>query len=40
MESDIDSLNKEFENILIEQKEEYLSYIKNEEESLMERFFE
>ena len=37
--SDINSLNKEFKNILTEQNDEYLSYIKNEEESLIEDFF-
>ena len=36
--SDINSLNKEFKNILTEQNDEYLSYIKNEEESLIEDF--
>ena len=36
--SDINSLNKEFKNILSEQNNEYLSYIKNEEESLIEDF--
>ena len=40
LKSDINSLNKEFENILTEQNEEYLSYIENEEEALIERFFE
>ena len=37
--SDINSLNKEFKNILTEQNDEYLSYIKNEEESLIEDFW-
>ena len=37
--SDIDSLIKKFKNILTEQNDEYLSYIKNEEESLIEDFF-
>ena len=36
--SDINCLNKEFKNILTEQNDEYLSYIKNEEESLIEDF--
>ena len=36
--SDINSLNKEFKNILTEQNDEYLSYIKNEEDSLIEDF--
>ena len=40
LESDNDSLNKEFKNILTEQNEEYLSYIRNEEEMLIQRFFE
>ena len=31
------SVNKEFKNILIEQNEDYLVYIKNEEESNIER---
>ena len=37
LKNDINSLNKEFENIIIEQNEENLSYIKNEEESLIAR---
>ena len=37
-ERDINSLNLEFKNILIEQHEEYLDYIKNEEESVLEKF--
>ena len=37
--SDINSLNKEFKNILTEQNDEYLSFNKNEEESLIEDFF-
>ena len=36
-ENDINLLNLEFKNILIEQHEEYLSYIKNEEESITEK---
>ena len=35
---DINLLNLEFKNIIIEEFEEYLSYIKNEEESLLEKF--
>ena len=35
--NDIDRLSLEFKNILITQHEEYLSYIKNEEESIIER---
>ena len=37
---DINLLNLEFKNILLEQHEEYLDYIKNEEESLIEKFFD
>ena len=36
--NDIDFLNLEFKNILLEEFEEYLSYIKNEEESILEKF--
>ena len=35
---DINLLNLEFKNILLEEFEEYLSYIKNEEESILEKF--
>ena len=35
---DINLLNLEFKNIIIEEFEEYLTYIKNEEESLLEKF--
>ena len=35
--NDINLLNLEFRNILIEQKEDFLSYIKNQEESIIER---
>ena len=35
--NDINRLNLEFKKILIEQHEEYLDYIKNEEESIIER---
>ena len=35
---DINLLNLEFKNIIIEEFEEYLSYIKNEEESLLGKF--
>ena len=38
LKDDINRLNKEFKKILIEQNEEYLDYIKNEEESIVERF--
>ena len=37
-ERDISRLNLEFKNILKEQHEEYLDYIKNEEESILEKF--
>ena len=36
--NDINCLNLEFKNILIEQHEEYLAYIKNEKESVLEKF--
>ena len=36
--SDIDLLNLEFKNIFLEEFENYLSYIKNEEESVLEKF--
>ena len=38
--SDNNSLNNKCKKILTEQNEEYLSYIKNEEESLIEDFLE
>ena len=37
--SDIDHLNEEFENVLMEEKEENLDHIKNEEESIIEKIF-
>ena len=37
-ERDINRLNLEFKNILIDQHEKYLDYIKNEEESIIDRF--
>ena len=37
-ERDINPLNNEFKNILIEQHEEILDYVKNEEESIIEKF--
>ena len=37
-ERDINRLNLEFKNILIDQHEKYLDYIKNEEEGIIERF--
>ena len=36
-ERDISRLNKDFKNILIEEHENYLDYIKNEEESIIEK---
>ena len=36
LKDDINHLNLEFKNILMEQNEEYLDYIKNEEESIIE----
>ena len=36
--NDINLLNLEFKNILIEGHEEYLDYVKNIEESAIERF--
>ena len=35
--NDINRLSKEFKNILLEEFEDYLSYIKNEEESILEK---
>ena len=35
--NDINRLNIEFKNILLAQNEKYLDFIKNEEESLVER---
>ena len=35
--NDINRLSIEFKNILLEEFENYLSYIKNEEESIIER---
>ena len=37
LKDDIYHLNKEFINILIQQNEEYWEYIKNEEESIIEK---
>ena len=37
-ERDINRLNSEFENISIEEHEEYLDYSKNEKESVLEKF--
>ena len=36
--NDITLLNLEFKKILMEEFEDYLSYIKNEEESILEKF--
>ena len=38
LKSDINRLKKEFETILMEQNEEYLDYIKNQEEGIIEKF--
>ena len=38
--NDINLLNLEFKNILIEQNEDFLSYIKNQEESIIERILD
>ena len=37
---DINRLSIEFKNILLEEFEDYLSYIKNEEESIIERILD
>ena len=37
-ERDIRSLNLEFKNIVSEPQENYLEYVKNEEESVIEKF--
>ena len=37
LKDDILRLNLEFKNLLMEQNEEYLDYIKNEEESIVEK---
>ena len=37
LENDINSLYKKFKNILVEQNEDFLDYIKNEEENVIER---
>ena len=36
--NDINLLNLEFKNILMEEFEDYLSYIKNEQGSILEKF--
>ena len=38
LKDDINRLNKNFENILLEQNEEYLDNIENKEESIIEKF--
>ena len=38
-ERDIDRLFLEFRNILLEQHENYLDYVKDQEESILEKFF-
>ena len=37
LKNDINCLNKEFKNLLLEQNQEYLVYIKKEEESIIEK---
>ena len=37
--NDINQLNLEFKDVLIEQNEDFLSYIKNQEESIIEEFW-
>ena len=36
--NDINLLNLEFENILLEERENFLDYIKDQEESILEKF--
>ena len=36
--NDINNLNLEFKNILLKEYEDYLEYIKNQEESILENF--
>ena len=36
--TDINNLNLEFKNILLEEFENYLDYIKDQEESILEKF--
>ena len=38
LKNDINSLNKEFRNVSIEQNEEYLDHIRKQEESIIEKF--
>ena len=35
--NDINRINLEFKNIILEEFEDYLSYVKNEEESVLEK---
>ena len=37
LKNDINSLIKDFKNVLIEQNEDYLELVKNEEESILEK---
>ena len=37
LKGDINFLHKEFKNILLELNEDYLAYIKNQEESIIEK---
>ena len=37
LKSDVHRLSLDFKNILMEKNEEYLDYIKNEEESILEK---
>ena len=36
--NDINQINLEFKNILLEELENYLDYVKNQEESVLEKF--
>ena len=38
LKGDMDFLYKEFQNLLLELNEDYLDHIKNEEESILEKF--
>ena len=37
--NDINLINLEFKNVLLEEFENYLDYIKDQEESILEKFF-
>ena len=39
LKSDIERLTLEFSNLVLEQNEEFYSYVKNEEESVIEKIF-